>query len=112
MGKGKVPDYDNPQHMTTGILEFDDEKCTRCGTCTYPCVSASLKLPPKIQGEKRGVPYVEELLPGVIPCVACGDCVAACPRGAISIQRGMRINPPFFGQRLTQSTKLTYPRLY
>jgi ferredoxin len=108
----KIPDYDDPKQITTGKVEFDGEKCIRCGACTIPCPAGAVHLPQKKEGEKLGIPYVDELVPGATPCVACGDCLAACPKGAIRIQRGFRVNHPYAYERLTQEEELTYPQKY
>ena len=111
MGK-KIPYYVNPNHLTSGLLEFDDEKCTRCGLCASACGGGSIVIPPKVEGEKRGLPYVEELAPGISGCVACGDCTAACPNGAIKIIRGFTINKPYYYARLTQTSNFAFPKKY
>ena len=112
MSKGKIPDYDNPNHMITGILSFNEKKCDCCGTCATICPARSIKVPPKVKGEDRGVPHVEEIAPGVTLCMACGDCSAACPNGAITIKRGFRVKYPYYYHKLTQSTKFTFPKKY
>lgn len=111
MGK-KMPNYLNPEHITSGIIEINDEKCTRCGICATACGGGSIILPPKKEGKKRELPYVEELVPGIVACVACGDCCAACPNGAIKIKRGFTVNKPYFYARLVQTTEFTYPKKY
>ncbi|MFX0101520.1 MAG: 4Fe-4S dicluster domain-containing protein [Candidatus Hodarchaeota archaeon] len=112
MGKGKIPDYDSSKDMITGILEFDDEKCNRCGTCASICPGRSIIIPPKQQGEKRGIPYLDELVPGVSLCMGCGDCLAACPNGAITVKRGFTVKEGFHFRRLSQDAKLTFPKKY
>jgi len=111
LGK-KIPNYLNPNHITSGIIEFADEKCTRCGICATACGGGSIVIPPKSEGEKRGLPYVEELVPGISGCVGCGDCYAACPNGAITVKRGFTVNKPYYYHRIVQTSKLTFPKKY
>jgi formate hydrogenlyase subunit 6/NADH:ubiquinone oxidoreductase subunit I len=112
MRQGKIPDYDNPDQVCTGLVVFNDEKCIRCNACTYPCPCGAIKIPQETEGKKRGLPFIEKLATGIIPCIACGDCMAACPKGAISIQQGFRVSHPYFYERLTQDKKLTCPQKY
>ena len=112
MKEGEMPDYDDPAQICPGMIVINVEKCVGCGTCTYPCPSGAIHMPPKTEGKKRGIPIVDELAPGVIPCLACGDCVAACPRGAITIKKGFQVAHPYFYERLTQDEKFTYPQKY
>ncbi len=111
MGK-KIPDYDNPEHVTTGILEFNDETCTRCGTCASICPGRAIIVPPKKEGEKRGLPSLVEIAPGVTLCMGCGDCSAACPNKAIKVIRGFAVKSPYFYARLTQTDNFTFPKKY
>lgn len=109
----KLPEYNKKEHMSTGIIEFDDEKCTRCGTCAPLCPSRSIIIPPKnVNRDNRELPYNEEVFPGITLCMACGDCLAACPNNAITIKRGLRVTEPFLYHRITQSQKFTYPKKY
>ena len=105
-----LPDYLNPAHMQTGKLVFDDEKCIRCGTCTWICPDRAIFIEPKGRGKNKPLPQVEYLAEGITACVSCGCCLAACPCGAISIQQGFR--PGYFYSRLTQPDVLTYPKKY
>lgn len=112
MKKWKIPDYDNADHLITGRLEFDGVKCTRCGICSSLCPGRAITVPPKVEGEERGLPFLGMLFPEVTTCMACGDCAAACPNGAITIKRGFRVKIPYYYCRLTQSTKFTFPKKY
>ncbi|MEW6076330.1 MAG: AMP-binding protein [Thermodesulfobacteriota bacterium] len=106
----KIPDYINPEEMTTGLLGFDDEKCKRCGICSFICPARSIRNDQGPMNWKEGLPWLSVIAPGVTNCVSCGCCLAACPEGAITIERGF--NPGFYFQRLTQTADLAYPRLY
>ncbi|MHA1334234.1 MAG: 4Fe-4S binding protein [Promethearchaeota archaeon] len=108
----RIPNYFKVKHMTTGLLEFDDKKCTRCGICATVCGGGSIIIPPKDENGKQGLPYLESPFPGITMCVACGDCVAACPNKAIKIVRGFTVNKPYFYARLTQTNEFTYPKKY
>ena len=107
---GKIPNYINPKEITTGRVEFDDEKCTRCGNCALICVGRAIRIPPKVKGEKRGLPQLLEVVPGISSCINCGNCIAACPNGAITIK-----NITLYGKyyyRFLQYHNVTYPKKY
>jgi len=123
----RIPNYIDATQMTTGLLEFSDEKCTRCLACTKICPARSIrirkegttKLDSRLRGNDGGreakgpakeLPYVEAVAPGVTLCVACGCCLAACPNQAISITRGF--NAGFYFRRLSQAAEMTLPRRY
>ncbi|HPC08298.1 MAG TPA: hypothetical protein PLF77_05260, partial [Smithella sp.] len=59
---------------------------------------------------KSGVPRVDVLKTGATLCIACFDCGAACPHGAISIKRNF--DPKYFYKRLTQLSDMRLPRKY
>jgi ferredoxin len=67
-----------PAYVTYRIIPG---KCNSCGLCQDVCKDLA------IQGEKK-VSYRSGYLPFEIRqkrCVKCGDCVAACPYGAIEV---------------------------
>ncbi len=58
-----------------GLITVDQDKCTRDGICVEICPLSLLILDPNC-GPK--------LLPGAgHHCIGCGQCVAACPSGAL-----------------------------
>jgi ferredoxin len=115
----RIPDYDTVKQMQTGDLNFDSEKCRECGVCIQLCPGGCLLtdttekpdiLSGKARGGKYGIPRVAKTNKGATLCVACFDCGAACPHGAISIRRNF--NPGYHFKRLTQTSHLTYPKRY
>ncbi len=108
----KIPTYIDPKQISSGLIKFDDEKCTRCGICASICPGGSILIPPKTDNAERGLPTLTETAPGVTDCVACGDCLASCPNKAISIIRGFRVHEPYFYQKVNQAKELTYPKKY
>jgi ferredoxin len=115
----KIPAYDNSREMQTGDLNFDPEKCTECGTCVLLCPAGSLLTDTttkidlqsgKAAGGKYGIPRVIKLKKGATLCIACYDCGAACPQGAISIKKNF--NPGMHFKRLTQTSDMLYPKRY
>jgi len=106
----RIPDYVDPKEMTTGRLQFDDRKCTRCNTCTFICPARSIKRDASPSAWRKGLPWLEIVEPGITNCISCGCCVTACPEDAIEIVRGF--NAGFFYRKLTQAHTFTYPKLY
>ncbi len=106
----KIPDYIDPEEMTTGLLDFNDEKCKRCGICSFICPARSIKSDQGPMKWNNGLPWLSVIEPGVTNCVSCGCCLAACPEDAITVERGF--NPGFYYQRLSQTGELVFPRLY
>ncbi len=113
------PDYDDPRQMQTAVLVFDGEKCKECGICILLCpgggiLSDRVTKMKMMQGErsggKCGMPYMDNVRPGLTCCIACFDCGTACPSGAISIKNNF--NPGYYFKRLTQTSDMRYPRRY
>ena len=91
----RIPDYDTLKHNQAGNLNFDPALCRQCGVCIQLCPGGCLLtgttrkmdlLSGKAKGGKYGVPHVATTRLGATLCVACFDCGAACPHGAISIK--------------------------
>ena len=106
----RIPDYASAQEMTTGLLEFSEDRCTRCLVCSRICPARSIVIEKKGKGRPKELPRLETVAPGVTLCVACGCCLAACPEEAISLRRGFDAGHYF--RRLSQARELTLPRRY
>jgi len=106
----RIPDYIDAAEMTTGLLAFDAETCKRCGICSFICPARSIKSDTGPMKWRDGLPWLSAVAPGVTNCISCGCCLAACPEGAIAIERWF--NPGFFYQRLSQTSDLVYPKCY
>jgi ferredoxin len=115
----RIPTYDNPKHIQMGDLFFNPTKCKQCGICIKVCPGGCIVtdtatkkdvMQDMKKGVKAGVPHVDVLKTGVTLCIACFDCGAACPHGAISIKRHM--DPKYFYKRLTQTSDMAYPKKY
>lgn len=115
----RIPDYDRPRHMNSGSLVFDPEKCKECGICVQLCPGGCIYtdtttktdlISGKAKGGKYGIPKVAKTKKGASLCIACYDCGAACPHGAISIKTNF--NPNYYYKRLTQTSDMCYPKRY
>jgi len=60
----------------SGSIHIDQELCTGCGLCISICGDHSLKL------ENNKATVNEDTVFG---CFACGQCMAICPKGAITV---------------------------
>ncbi len=58
-------------------IEFDREKCIKCGACIKDCITYSL------EADNEGYAKVREN--GESLCISCQHCYSICPTGAISI---------------------------
>ena len=106
----KIPAYNDENEMTTGLLDFDDAKCKRCGICAFICPGRTIYRDPILSGWRNGLPRLMPSAKGITDCIACGCCVTACPEQAIRIER--QFNPGYFFHRLTQTDRMTYPKSY
>ncbi|MFP4477477.1 MAG: ATP-binding protein [Desulfatibacillaceae bacterium] len=106
----RIPDYFDAGHMKTGILEFSDEKCKRCGLCVKICPARSILMDKGKKGGEKPLPYLFEVEPGVTMCVSCGCCAAACPEDAITVVRGFCAG--YHYKKLHQAPELAPPKQY
>lgn len=60
-------------------IEFDKEKCIRCGACVKDCLTYSIE-----QNEEG---FAQTALGGEERCIACQHCFAICPTGAITFNQ-------------------------
>lgn len=81
--KGEVNAYD--KDTSTSYLVRDNEKCILCRRCVATCnkVQEVAVIAPSQRGFKThiGCAFESELADS--PCVACGQCIAVCPTGAL-----------------------------
>lgn len=69
-------------YAPTGIVQFDRDTCTTCGTCSIACPTGA------ISEEDSGTAVAMTFNPA--RCVGCGECVNSCPEiesGAITMTR-------------------------
>ena len=65
--------------LSAGMVVPDATRCVQCGICSYNC-------PIEIDVRAHvweGTPVKDS------HCLTCGECVARCPRGVLSFQRGL-----------------------
>lgn len=79
----RIPRYDDPREARWGVVRFDREKCSGCTLCVRICPSDVLVM----QGDKARMRDT-----GVVQCMACGDCTAICPDGAIDLLQSYRFS--------------------
>jgi ferredoxin len=106
----RIPNYLSAQEMTTGMVEFSEDKCDRCRICSKICPARSILIEKSGKGRPKKLPILETMAPDVTLCVACGCCLAACPHQAISLKRGF--NAGHYFRRLSQAAEMTPPRRY
>lgn len=74
----RIPRYDDPRESRWGVVGFDREKCSGCTLCVRICPSDVLVM-------SGGKARMQD--EGLVQCMACGDCTAICPDGAITLER-------------------------
>ncbi|MBI5441403.1 MAG: 4Fe-4S binding protein [Deltaproteobacteria bacterium] len=66
------------------IDRIDPDLCTGCGICVNSCFMDVIRMDEGT--EKAAIRYGED-------CVYCGFCARDCPKGAISLAFGIRLQP-------------------
>jgi len=101
----RIPNYFKTKDVSTGLLEFNSELCVGCKICTFICPAGGL-----VMDEKNKIPYMETIGNDIRSCMACGDCMSACPKGAIEIKQGYDTKKYF--HKLSQMPEFAYPKKY
>ncbi len=76
----RIPDYSNPDHVSHGTIRFDYSICTACFLCRAACPANAIT----IQDDK---PFFAD---DESECIFCGNCLAICLRGVISLDRAYK----------------------
>jgi ferredoxin len=95
-----VPTVDDRSEVSSGEVVFDYDKCSGCRLCVEACPADTLlfvEKKPRLKQDKQN------------ECMACGDCVAICPEGAIRLTRSYCFTKYF---RTIDQGALTGPRLF
>ena len=102
-----LPDYKNVKEITWGTIKVDRDKCTGCSLCIKACPADSILMENKKAHIK---PPEGDIISetGVSQCMACGDCTALCPAGAITLISSYRWTKFF---RTIDRGELSLPRL-
>jgi Fe-S-cluster-containing hydrogenase component 2 len=95
-----IPTVDDRCEIESGEVEFDYGKCSGCSLCVQACPADTLLFQDKKPLLKQGKNN---------ECMACGDCVAICPEGAIRLTRSYRFTKYFL---TIDQGALTPPRLF
>ncbi|HOJ13855.1 MAG TPA: nitroreductase family protein [Deltaproteobacteria bacterium] len=76
---------DPPVETRPFSIEVDQEKCTGCGMCVRQCPTQSIELVDK-KPRFTGLPYFGKI------CIACHNCEAVCPTGALVFNHFYRVD--------------------
>jgi NADP-reducing hydrogenase subunit HndD len=84
-GHFAVDDKNNRRQLDDKYIQRDNSKCINCGRCLRVCKNFQqvgvLGVNGRGYNAKVGCAYGKGL--GAVPCIACGQCVANCPTGAL-----------------------------
>ena len=79
-----------PQDLSHPAMAVNLDACIQCTRCLRACREEQVNdvIGLAFRGEHAKIVFDMDDPMGVSTCVACGECVAACPTGAIALARG------------------------
>lgn len=93
----KIPRYDDPNEIESGLITIDANKCNACCICIKACPADTIRLG-----------YKKVILADPVDCMACGDCAAICPTKAITLVKSYRYTGIY---KTIDEGELSLPRL-
>jgi ferredoxin len=100
--RNKVPGLDGRDpDVAMGRVVIDNDGCTGCQLCVDACPGNAL--------EMAGKRSVRMIAADLVPCVACGDCVAICRPRVIQLVDPQRLTGFF---RPLHRAELSLPRRF
>ena len=86
------------------LFQFDEEKCKHCKACYEACPTSC------IQWDKENeIPYPTGLGGAELVCLACNNCEAVCPTGAIRARGGYRVLKGRYKTPDDKEIEMTFP---
>jgi nitroreductase/NAD-dependent dihydropyrimidine dehydrogenase PreA subunit len=76
---------DPPVSSRPFFIKIDEEKCKGCGSCVKQCPCQSIELVDK-KPKFTGMQYFGKI------CIACHNCEAVCPQGALTFPHYYRVS--------------------
>jgi formate dehydrogenase major subunit len=85
-----------PQDLSHPAMAVNLDACIQCTRCVRACreEQANDVIGLAFRGEHAKIVFDMDDPMGLSTCVACGECVAVCPTGAISLARGASLVEP------------------
>lgn len=80
-----------PREMANPFIYRDYSRCIRCGRCEAACNAVQVNEAIRFGNLDDNAPSEEDYPLATSDCVFCGECVQACPVGAL-VEKGARYN--------------------
>jgi formate dehydrogenase major subunit len=97
MGRPRFPSrVQVPQDLSHPAMAVNLDACIQCTRCLRACREEQVNdvIGLAFRGEQAKIVFDMDDPMGVSTCVACGECVAACPTGAIALARDASLIAP------------------